>query len=375
MRSFFLFSVLLLTACHHNTDNIIPANPNASAEAKNLLAFISSLKGRYTLAGQHNFVSSGTKYDDIVYQITGKEPVIWGCDFSFMADAERAEKVHHCGPMNMSDPMDSIVFSDKTADQLRQELTEEAKRQYARGKIITLMWHCCFPTSEDSCRGDEIWAFDRRPGAETIDSLTMDGTALNLAWKKQVDRVAHYLKQLQEARIPVLWRPYHEMNGVWFWWCNLKENQGFIKLWKMMYNYFTYHHKLTNLLWVWDANAPRDIKGDEAYPYDWFYPGNDYVDILAADVYHRDYKQSHHDALVRLGKDKPIALGEIGEVPVDSVWTRQNKWTWFMVWGYFVNQYNKPEEIKSLYNNPRILTLDRISRDKNGVYSLRIENY
>lgn len=87
------------------------------------------------------------------------------------------------------------------------------------------------------------------------------------------------------------------MNGVWFWWCNKPGENGFKKLWIMTYNYFTKVHKLNNLLWVWNTNAPRDKKGDEAGPYADFYPGPEYVDVLAADVYHRDYKQSHHDDL------------------------------------------------------------------------------
>jgi hypothetical protein len=51
------------------------------------------------------------------------------------------------------------------------------------------------------------------------DSLTTPGTSLNNQWRSQADKVAMYLKQLQEAHVPVLWRPYHEMNGVWFRWC------------------------------------------------------------------------------------------------------------------------------------------------------------
>jgi mannan endo-1,4-beta-mannosidase len=83
------------------------------------------------------------------------------------------------------------------------------------------------------------------------------------------------------------------MNGVWFWWCNQKGENGFPELWRMMFKYFTEYHHLNNLIWVWNTNAPRDITSDEAYDYTLFYPGDDYVDVLAADVYRNDYKQSH----------------------------------------------------------------------------------
>ena len=57
------------------------------------------------------------------------------------------------------------------------------------------------------------------------------------------------------------------MNGVWFWWGNKKGKDGIAKLWKMMYDRYTNHFKLNNLLWVWGANGVRDIPGDEAYAY------------------------------------------------------------------------------------------------------------
>ena len=65
--------------------------------------------------------------------------------------------------------------------------------------------------------------------------LTTPGSPLNKRWEAQVDKIASYLKQLQDANVPVLWRPYHEMNGVWFWWGDKKGPDGYQKLWKMMY--------------------------------------------------------------------------------------------------------------------------------------------
>jgi mannan endo-1,4-beta-mannosidase len=198
--------------------------------------------------------------------------------------------------------------------------------------------------------------------------LTTDGTPLNEAWKRQVDGVAGYLKQLQDAGIPVLWRPYHEMNGVWFWWCNKPGVEGFVKLWRMMYDRYTNYHGLNNLLWVWNTNAPRDIPGDEAFPYADYFPGTEYVDVLAADVYKGDYRQSHHDQVVALGGGNLIALGEVGTLPTVEQYEAQPQWSWFMPWGYFIN--NQSEKMNTIYHHPRTLTLDRIEM-KNGKYSLK----
>jgi mannan endo-1,4-beta-mannosidase len=103
---------------------------------------------------------------------------------------------------------------------------------------------------------------------------------------------------------------------------------------------------------------------DEAYEYEDYFPGMNYVDVLATDVYHNDYRQSHHDELVRLGHGKIIALGEVGEVPTPEILNRQPMWTWFMIWGNFVTTHNTPQQMRELYNSPRTLSHEEYVRDK-----------
>jgi len=346
-------------------------NPDATKEAKALLKFLYEIKGEYTLSGQHNYINTGSKYTDEVYKITGKYPVVWGSDFSFFVKGDNYARFQHCGPANLSDPADSAFFLDLSIDQIRQNMIEEAISKHKEGHIITLMWHCCFPTEGNECEGQNIWAMENRPSKETWKELVTEGTELNNQWKKQADIIAGYLKKLEKAKVPVLWRPYHEMNGVWFWWCDHPGQDGFAALWRMMYKYFTYHHKLNNLIWVWNTNAPRDIPGDEAFDYELFYPGNEYVDILAADVYRNDYRQSHHDDLIKLAKGKPIAFGEVGGLPDPSVFDTQPYWEWYMSWGILVKWSNTEDAIKKLYNSPRVLTLDEIKMDDNGTIGLQ----
>ena len=360
----FFFNLLLWGCKPVGTEKFTPVNPDASPEAVQLLSFLYSIQGEYTLAGQHNFVSDLQRYDDAVKRIAGKTPVVWGCDFSFNALGDNAAKFQHCGPMNLTVPFEPFDFNGRSTEELRQGMIDEAICQYNNGRIITLMWHGCFPTEGDSCNGTSIWAMENRPSPEVWKELVTDGSELNGQWKQQADNIAAYLKQLQEAKVPVLWRPYHEMNGVWFWWCNHPGEDGFKKLWMMMYDYFTHHHKLNNLLWVWNTNAPRDIPGDEAFPYEMFFPGVEYVDILAADVYRQDYKQSHHDDLLELGGGKLIALGEIGELPTVEQYEAQKTWSWFMPWGYFIERWNTPEMVQAIYDHPQTLTLDKIDFSK-----------
>ncbi len=370
----FLGCILLIMSCKSISENPVPVNPNATPEAKKLLEFLYKIKGEYTLSGQHNYITTSSKYTQKVADLTGKTPVVWGSDFSFMYKGDHPEKIQHCGPMNLSDPADSAYFLDVTQKQMRQKLIEEVKKQHAKGHIITLMWHCCYPGDGSPCSMNSIWTWDDRPDSLAWQDLITDGTDLNERWKAQVDEIAFYLKQLQDANIPVLWRPYHEMNGVWFWWCKKPGENGFKKLWIMLYNRLVNVHKLNNLIWVWNANAPRDIAGDEAFPYKDFFPGIEYVDVLAADVYRNDYKQSHHDELLELAQGKPIALGEVGQVPTPETLKNQPEWTWFMPWGNLVFKNNDNQKVKSLFTAPNVLTMGEIEKDKNGTYKIVLKN-
>ncbi|MBR3291509.1 MAG: hypothetical protein IKI66_04945, partial [Bacteroidales bacterium] len=58
-----------------------PVNPKATKEARELLEFLYSISGKYTMAGEHNFSSDLERYDAEVLAITGKQPVVWGSDF------------------------------------------------------------------------------------------------------------------------------------------------------------------------------------------------------------------------------------------------------------------------------------------------------
>ncbi len=362
--------MFMATSCSNN-GHLRPANPDASKSATRLLDFLYDISGKYTLAGQHNYISTDSKYMAIMEKMTGKSPVVWGSDFSFCYEGDHPGRFQHCGPLNLSDPSDSVYYTGITVDDARQRMIDEAKAMYRKGHIITLMWHGCYPSDGDCCAGESIWAMEDRPNDSVWNELVTNGTELNDAWKKQADNIAAYLKQLRDADIPVLWRPYHEMNGVWFWWCNHPGEMGFKRLWIMMFDYFTQHHKLNNLIWVWDANAPRSIPGDEAFAYADFYPGNAYVDILAADVYRNDYKTSNYKELVRLGEGRPVALGEVGELPSMDTLKEQPGWTWIMPWAYHSLRKNSEEAFRSFYDSPEVLTMDEVMRSLDGVYTIR----
>ena len=332
-RSILVFLLLQLFLNTAFTQSFDPVNKNASPAARELLQYLYSVSGKKIISGQCISDKDMDKWPQYIKDITGKLPAVWGSGF------------YH-------------YYVDGYAD----KIVNEAIKRHQEGHIITLMWHTGRPqdnppfdwkTSTQGEMTDKEWK-----------ELTTPGTPLYKKWESRVDTIAGYLKKLQRAKVPVLWRPYHEMNGIWFWWGDKKGENGYVKLWKMMYDRFVHHHKLNNLIWVWNANAPRDLKDDEAYDYNLYFPGSDYVDVLAADIYHNDYKQSHHDDLLKLAKGKLIALGEVGEVPDPEILKQQPMWTWFMIWVQWAETHNTPGQIKKLYNHPETLSLEEVRAEK-----------
>ena len=174
-----------------------------------------------------------------------------------------------------------------------------------------------------------------------------------------MDVIAFYLKQLRDENIPVIWRPYHEMNGDWFWWGYNPDN--YKKLYRMLYDRLTNYHKINNLLWVFNANELGSINVKQ---YDDFYPGDNYVDILATDIYSSEYKGKDYEKLLKLGNGKPIAWGEVGKLPTPDIIKQQPKWVWFMCWSEFLETANDWNRRTDLYNADNTITLEELNAKK-----------
>jgi mannan endo-1,4-beta-mannosidase len=189
---------------------------------------------------------------------------------------------------------------------------------------------------------------------EQWNELLIKGSPLYEKWRKQMDLFATFLQQLQDAKIPVIFRPYHEMNGNWFWWGGRKGKNGFIALWNQLYDYYTNEKHLDNLLWAWTPDKP--LPGVED-----FYPGNKTVDLLGCDIYpvkdkEEVYPQEFYDRMFKLAGGKPLALSEQSVLPTPAQLSRQ-PWTWFMSWGSMLFDANKKEEIKILYEYQKVISI------------------
>jgi mannan endo-1,4-beta-mannosidase len=300
-----------------------PVNPDATPEARELLKHIDAISGHSTLTGQHNFPNHLSRWSDRIYDLTGKFPAIFGSDFGFSGGEDK----------------DSVLG--------RPGMIEEAKRQYRNGAVIALCWHEVRPTDDepvtfrDSVQGkltDFEW-----------NELLTPGTDINKRWVEQVDVVAGYLKQLQDAGVPVLFRPYHEINGNWFWWGGRPGPNGSAALYRQLFDRFVHVHHLNNLIWVWNTDRPNPNTGKLAD----YYPGAQYADIVAMDNY-GEFLESYYDTMLSIAGDKPIALAEVGKMPTLEVMAKQPRWAYFMVWSE-MEAMNPPDQLQAVFHAPNML--------------------
>ncbi len=255
-----------------------PANTNASPAAQAVLKFIQGLQGRSEkrlLSGQFtdfgtNARSSTERVFGQIQQRTGSTPAILGVDYADWHDGR-------------------IAAAEPNA---------AALEQWRSGGLVTITAHFFNPLRTNSPVGG------LRDKGVDISPLLDPKSPAHAVWLRELDDEAAGLQQLRAAGVVVLWRPFHEMNGGWFWW-GAKKPAVFIALWRQMFDYFTVQKKLDNLLWIYAANTGGRTAD--------FYPGDGYVDLVGVDAY-TDFVDAQHIAgtaeLLRL--PKPFGFSEFG---------------------------------------------------------------
>ena len=290
------------------------SNPNADETTIAVYAYINSLSGVNCMSGQQESTWMGTPEYEMNYllEATGKLPALRGFDY-------------------MHDDFDGV--------------NRRAIEWWNQGGIVSICWHtgCDFYGEWADALADEI------PDWEAVFT---DGTQENQAFVAGMDKAAEALLELQEAGVPVLWRPFHEFDGGWFWW-GKGGPENFIRLWQMMYDRYTNHWGLNNLIWVLGYSG-------NGVNYGSWYPGDEYVDIIGADSYNGGVQKRLYVALTRVTKDKPFCFHECGSNPTAEE-LQTTPWTWFMTWHTeHVTGQNTKEDLSALYNSEYVITLDEL---------------
>ncbi len=322
----------------------MPVNPNANDTTRTVLQYLYDISGKSILSGQESIFWEGgytgemlqpTVRDQYVYERTGKYPALFSTDFGDV---------------------------DTGTTDGRQNIVTLARQYWKEGALIQLHYHMIQPTEEDGS-GFATMNIGDYPG-EYIDDMLADGTELNRIYLERLDEIAGYLQQLEDDDITVLWRPFHEMNGNWFWWSH---QERFVEMWIHQFKYFTEHHGLDNLLWVWSCNWWWADADGLNLP-DPHYPGHDYVDILGVDIY-ADITHGHsyddyiYDHMMEMAAGRPIAITENGVMPdVPHIRERQPNWVFWVTWHEYEKAYNgnTDEVYDAVYGDPSVITRDEV---------------
>lgn len=286
-------------------------DPKATAEARGLMRYLSSIYGKSVLAGHQMsydgpWKSGGNRWAYEIDRIrgwTGKLPATRGYDF-----------------MDAINGWGSPVMTYALA--------------WARdsGGILNLCWH---------------WRRASQGGSFNNGPMPSD-PARDPEINADLEKLAAALEPFADAQLPVLWRPLHEPPGKWFWWHNGGAGP-YVALWRHMYDVLVNKHGLHNLIWVYSASH------DGARSNDW-YPGNAYVDIIGVDGYNADW-QNYWDGLWSMsgGGRKMAAMTENGRIPP---WSTRNHWLWTLEWNNEIFDQRSDAEFKDHYGHAATLTID-----------------
>lgn len=282
------------------------------------------------MAGIHNDLTTGgpSRHTDRLHAVTGRMPALWGGDFLFDARMEK-----------------------------RWDMIREAERQWRAGAVVNLMWHASPPNQGPACAW-EGGILSRLSDSEW-DDLVNEGGALNREWKARMDGIAPYLKYLEDRKVEVLWRPFHEMNQEKFWWGGRPGEDGTARLYRLTRDYLTREKGLASLVWTWDV---QDLR------FDWegYHPGPDQFDVMALDVYGKGFTDSLYREMLRLAGDKPFGLGEVAKMPTAAILGRQSRYCFVMGWSDLVFDRNTERGLARLLAAPNILTLENMPGWESG---------
>lgn len=323
-------------------------NPNADSTANAVYDYLKSIWGNHMLSGQQD----QTWADNIdqfqrVIDDTGKAPAIMGYDF-----------------MNYGLYWNGISGITQT---------EEAIQHWQRGGLVTFAWHWRDPNSPAGVVG-EFYSKDTDFEIPLVNG-ELDKSSTSFAnMESDIEMIAAELQKLEDAGVPVIWRPLHEASGGWFWWGRPDRSDDMpaayaqVKLWQYLYDRLTNYYGLNNLIWIWNGQSAA------------WYPGDNYVDIVSHDLYdgRRNYEsqvETYNAARSYSAEVKLVAMSENSNIPdpdlmeADGAW-----WLYFCVWNdgntqagvssdgnFWTGEYYNTNAHKyHVYNHDLVITLDEL---------------
>ncbi|MDO8273239.1 MAG: glycosyl hydrolase [Gammaproteobacteria bacterium] len=344
-----------------------PANPNANAKTRAVLEWLALLPSQTTaghLAVGQNIseLVDPTEYVALIEGLataTGKYPAI----------LQMAIEPSY-GPAGIP---------------LQIAQVEARASAYAQaGGLVMLKWAMYNPWV---IQGPGVQTNTDLPGLVNPDSSDASARAANqqaqdtmLGWMSQV---ADAMERLQNEGTVVMFRPLSEMNGNWFWW-GRREQADYIALWRFIFDYFTHTRGLNNIIWVYESDSSSHapiLVGGPSHASDYYYPGDDYVDVMSHNLYSETWDLPFDSnevysrypkiyGIPQAGPDKASRSGDFDNlIYVRQTEARLPRSSFFVVWNSFTGGTGVPQYVAivdnlnatSLMADPAIVTRDELA--------------
>jgi len=329
-----------------------PANPNMSREARAVLEYLALLPARtnqHVIAGQHVSYpeSEYTNFVQRLFTDTGKWPGIMSVQYDDITN-----------PLQITNTHPYLVD------------------YWTNGGLVQIKWQ---PRNPWTMKGQSDTNHLDVDLSALIDPASgppgklQTNTFAHANYTNWLREVADGLDNLKSNGVVVLWRPFSEMNGGWFW--HGHEYRGaWVAMWRHMYDYFTFERNLNNLIWVYES----DSSVHTLVPFDYYYPGDDVVDVLGHNFYHDTWKLPFDaNALIRT-YGKVYGFPQAGSDNIrDGSWTNTimlnaidqdfPRASFYICWNSFQNGNGwqvrcivENEKAQELMDDPRTVTRESI---------------
>lgn len=327
-------TIPLIRTYNNKIRDILPTADQApTQETRNLRDNLVKLMAKGIMFGHQDDLAYGVGWSyqegqSDVKRVCSDYPAVYGWDLGRL---ERGEQFN----------LDAVPFNN-----IRRYITEV----YTRGGVNVVSWHADNPLT-----GGSAWDVT----SSNVVSSILPGGPENELFKQWLDRLAAFFLSLKDEKgilVPIVFRPYHEHNGSWFWWGqNLCSTGEYIRLWQYTVDYLRYQKGVHNLLYAYSNTA--EFTGKDEYLAR--YPGDAYIDVLGFDCYQSDNNSVNFidmtrqklNVLCRVAqeKNKIPALTEMGyeRIPYVKWWTKilwpileNNNISYVLCWR---NAYDKPD--------------------------------
>ncbi len=417
-----------------------PCDPKATPEAKSMLKYLNSVYGKNILSGQQEIYGGGHGVQTSIRYDASSDTCVDGDGKTYEIDKESydTDEQGNKFPWHCMDETGFVyTYSTQNHNYTYNDYDQECRYLYeltghypairgfdfnthspgfawedgvtdrmidwAKNKngICTASWHVTVPKDMSDFEVDEDGNITKISNdwqaytyGITTDFVTancmVEGTKEYYFFREAMRLLAAELQKLQDAGVPVLFRPLHEAEGnadpqgtgagSWFWWSK-EGTEVYHQLWKLLYTTLTEEYGLHNIIWEQNLYAWSDASAN-------WYTGDEWVDIVGFDKYNTQYNRHdgnttgpNEDAESKIfwsqvgyvDNKKMVSMPENDSIPsLENMEIENAKWLYFCTWydgesgaPQFISgaEYQNPETLKTLFNSDFCITLDELPED------------